>query len=488
MNYVKTRIDARRRLHGSTLAMALLAVFILSFSAATVFYYISNRYQTAFQSASWNEALVVAESGVDTAMQTLNSSITSPNTAWTGWMPSDATTFPKTYSGVLPPHTGDGNNKMYISVTVDQSVTDSAGNIWPRITSSGTAEVPGLSRVGYAPASLSTAGAKSHNSLLRKLAFKTDVTGHALHLPQTTRTVQAIAKPLSTGIFKRAATVQTSISMSGSAVVDSFDSTNPAMSTNGQYDSAKQQSHGDIATNTDGSASDLKNTFVYGNASSNGGTIKNAGNVQGTVYNNFSSTIPPVSDPTFSTVVSSPTIVNGGAVTLTAGTQSAPANYVLSKLNVPANGSLTLAAPSPGQDSYINIWVTGDVTTNGNGFITVSPGVHATIWVDGNVNVKGHAFDNENGYAQYLQINGVTPADGSTNSYAVTGHAEFIGIVNAPAYKLTVSGGGDFVGAVIMNSINFSGSAGFHYDESLAGMTNGSGAGYQVASWIEDIP
>jgi hypothetical protein len=488
----------RHSQQGSTLVMALTSLSVLAFAAAGVFYFIANRYETAFQSSSWDEALVVAESGVDTAMQAFNQS-SDPN-SWTGWTYSASSTkypYPHwTYGtatspgNTISPHTGDGNNKMFVSITVDKQITDSNGTVWPRITSSGTTEVPGLPRVGYAPAILSLTGVKNHKNMLRHIAMKGDVTNGNLHVPQVTRTVQVVAKPQTSSLFQRAVEVQNSMTMSGGAYTDSFNSQDPTKSTNGQYDPLKRQSHGDIASNTTGGTSDLMNSTVYGNASSNGGAIQNTAGVKGSVYNNFSTTIAAVSNPSFSSVNLLPTQVKnpGGPVTLTAGTASTPQNYVLSELTV-SNGSnpLILASPTPGQESYINIWVTGDLTTSGSGYIQQQPGVHATFWVNGKVTVSGSAFDNQNGYASYLTINGVTPANGATNTYTISGSANFVGVINAPSYALTLSGSGDLMGAFIMYSMNISGAAGFHYDESLAGNSGGSNLGFVVASWIEDL-
>jgi type II secretory pathway pseudopilin PulG len=104
-------MNARTHQSGSTLAMALITIAILAFAAASVFYYITNRSQTSANAGSWQEALVVAESGTDMAMSALNASVKNPGTAWTAWTPSDATTFPKTYTGVLPAHAGEGNKE-----------------------------------------------------------------------------------------------------------------------------------------------------------------------------------------------------------------------------------------------------------------------------------------------------------------------------------------------------------------------------------------
>ena len=475
---------------GSTLAMALILMAVTGFTAASVFYVLTNRYQTTFHSASWQEAMLVAESGNDIAMGALNNSLSSPSTAWTGWTPSDSTTFPKTYKGTLPSHTGDGNNKMYVNVTVDNGITDPNGKTWYRIRSKGTAELPGLRRIGFEPTVLSSDGKKNHKSFLRKLSFSNDATSGALHLPQVTRSIETLAQPLSASMWTRAMVVQNWMSMSGGAYTDSFDSTDPTKSTNGQYDVTKRQRHGDVASNVSGNSSDLRSSYVYGNASSNGGAIKNTANVQGTVYNNFSTTITPVPRPLLNNIASTPTTINNpnAPVTLVAGTAAAPANYKLSTITV-SNGAnpLILAAPTPGQDSYINIWITGKLTTSGSGYIKQLPGVHATFWVEDDVTVSGSAFDNENAYASYLTINGVTASNGSTNKWTVSGDATFIGLVNAPSYALTISGGGNYMGSLIMLNATISGAAGFHYDESLGKVGGGSGQGFKMASWIEDI-
>jgi hypothetical protein len=92
---------------------------------------------------------------------------------------------------------------------------------------------------------------------------------------------------------------------------------------------------------------------------------------------------------------------------------------------------------------------------------------------------------NQTGQAANLMITGVTPATG-TNKYTVSGSATFIGVVNAPAYALTISGGGDYMGAIIAYNASITGAAGFHYDESL-GRLGGGGSGFKVSSWLEDI-
>ena len=468
---------------GGILVITLLIIALMSMLAAAMLYRVSSRHATSYQSLGWNEALSSAEAGADLALLSLNNSLSDPATAWAAWTPSDATTFPKTYIPAIPGHSGEGNTKVFSSIVVDNGV----GSGWYRVRSTGVAELPERSMNGIEAARADTNGVKNHRSMLRKASFYTDYTGGVLHLPQVARTIEVLAAPSAGKPYARALTVKQSISMSGSAYTDSFDSSNPAYATNGQYDAAKRQSHGDIATNTDGSGSDLKNTYVYGNASSNGGTIKNTSNVQGTVTNNFQTTIPDIADPVFSTIQPSPTVISSG-MTLTGGPASAPKNYKVSSLTI-SNGAspLILDTHASGQESYVNIWVTGKTTVSGSGFIQQNPGVHVTFYCDQDVTISGGGFMNQTNTASYLQIFGVTPSSG-TNKMTVSGSGSFIGILNAPAFAMTLSGSAAFIGAAIGYSVDISGSGGFHYDQALSSVSGpGTPTSYTYSSWAEDI-
>ncbi len=475
---------------GSILATSLMSVAVLAMFAAVALYRVQPRLATTYHSASWSEALNAAESGMDMALQAMNNSVTSPGTAWAGWTPSDAATFPKTWVPTIAAHGGDGNTKIYCKVTVDNSIVDGTGAKWMRARSQGVAELPAASRAGIESGVRATNGTKTFRSILRKERFRGDQTGGVLRLPQITRTLEALAAPPGTRLYIRGLTTQNFISMSGSAYTDSFDSTDPAKSTGGQYDPLKKQSHGDIATNAAGGLSNLRSTYVWGDASSNGGAILNATNVQGNSYNNFTTTLPPVAKPVWSTFNVSPVAINnpGAPVTLPGGPAGSPQNYKLTTLTISnASNPLILAPHAAGAESYVNIWVTGKTTVSGSGFIQQQPGVHVQIFSEDDITVSGGGVMNQTNVASNLQIFGVTPASG-TNKVTVSGSANFIGILNAPAFDITISGSGRFCGAAIGNSAVLSGGGGFHYDEDLANFGGGSGnAKYQYASWIEDI-
>ncbi|MEO6751198.1 MAG: hypothetical protein ABIP85_05425 [Chthoniobacteraceae bacterium] len=479
---------------GGILVTAILMIAIMTAMTAAILYRVSSRHAASYMSVVWNEALSSAEAGNDYAIQALNKSFTSPSTAWTGWTPSDATTFPKTCNFNPSPHIGEGNTKVFAKITVDNTITDGSGLKWMRIRSIGVAECPHIKN-GLESAVSDINGVKNHKSALRKPRFYTDITGGALRLPQITRTIETISSPPGASPYTRALLVRNTINWnatSNQSFIDSFDSSNPAYSTNGMWDASKHLSNGNIATNANGSLSNLNSQTVYGNASSNGGVLQNTEGVQGTVLNNFQSTILDIPDPVFGTVQATPTSINspGAPVVLTGGSAASPKNYKLSMLKLTSNSSPLVLAPSaPGVETYINIWVTGQTALTGSGSIVVQPNVHVKFYSDGNVNLSGNGVTNQTNTAANLVWYGVTPTSGGSNpQMSINGSGNFIGVLNAPAFDISISGSGDYSGAAIGNGVSFNGSGKFHYDEALATLSGGNGTStYQVASWVEDI-
>lgn len=475
----------RRRNEGGILVTTLLLIALMSMLTAATLYRVSSRYAATYQSVCWNEALTSAEAGADLALVTLNKSLSSPSTAWAGWTPGDATTFPKTYIPTIADHAGEGNTKIFTKIVVDKDI----GGGWIRVRSTGVAELPARSVNGLEAASTDTSGVKNHRSALRKPRFYTDITGGLLHLPQVSRTVEVLAVPAANYPYMRPLTLKNTITMTGGAWTDSFDSTNPAYSTNSLYDFAKHRSRGDIATNSNGDLSDLNNSLVYGNASSNAGAIQGTANVQGVVTNNFQTTLADIPDPVFSTVEMTPTsITNPGTnVTLVGGPAASPKNYKLSQLTVAGTNGVILAPHLPGVDSYVNIWVTGKTTLTGNAYILQMPGVHVTFYGDDDMKFNGNGYMNQNNVASTLQVFGVTPNSNASRSLQVGGNGDFIGVLNAPAYDLKINGNGSMVGTAIGKTASIVGGGGFHYDEALGALPAPGASSYQYVSWMEDI-
>ena len=477
---------------GGILAATLVSMTVLAMVVAVTLGRIQPRLATTYHSASWAEALNSAETGADMALAAMNNSVASPATAWAGWSPSDATTFPKTWVPSIASHGGDGNNKVYCKITVDNSIVDGSGNKWMRVRSLGVAELPPAARTGIESAVRAVDGTKSFRSILRKENFKTDQTAGVLRLPQAVRRIEAMAAPPGARLYIRALTTANEIKLISPLYVDSFDSTDATKSTGGQWVLAKRQSNADIASNSAGGISTLNNCNVWGDASCNTGAMSGTTNVHGSQFNNFTTTIPPVAKPVFSTVNVAPGAITNPAVpvTLTGGPAASPQNYKLTDLTL-SNGTkpLILAPHLVGQESYVNIWVTGTTTISATGVIQQQPGVHVQFYGEGSIILGGGGWDNQTKLAKNLQVYGVTPAVYSTKDFRVTS-GTFIGIFNGGStFDLTISGTGTFIGAAIGREADYSGTGAFHYDEDLANFSaSGSGNSiYQYSSWIEDI-
>ena len=297
------------------------------------------------------------------------------------------------------------------------------------------------------------AGIDENDVLLRKLSFlENRYTLAALAKPQSMRMVEILAQPKSQ--FTMALLLNNQLTMSGGGWIDSFDSSNPTYSTNGLYVAAKRESNAKIGINNTNGSTDLKGTYVYGSLAYSGAAPANTSNVQGGVTTPFSKPIAPVTAPTWTSYNASPSIINNSA-TLTGGTQASPALYKVSSVTVSGGKVLTLAPYAAGQQSYIEIWVTGDFTTSGSGYILQQAGVHVTYHIQGNLNVSGSSFNNQSNVAANCIIDMVNPPTGTTQTVTVSGSGNFIGVMDAPAANYDISGSANFSGALIGNTMEY---------------------------------
>ncbi|MES2569238.1 MAG: hypothetical protein V4710_04185 [Verrucomicrobiota bacterium] len=482
------KADGRRRDGASALVAALGLVFVLSVATVYTISRITTQYHAGFQSASWEEAFRASEAGADLVMANLNQLPNNPTGAWVGWSAPDATGrrtrhYSATSNPPLVVHAGEGNTKLYASVQADPIAI--GNRTWFRIRATGIAEVPGGKRITTEASLRSVSGKKNHRSILRRIRFHTDSTGGALKLPQMSRTVELVAQPTPARLFQRALTVQNTVGMSGGAYTDSFDSTNPARSTNGLYDPLKRGSKGTVATNTAGEYSDLGNCMVWGDAMSNGGSMENISGVKGSLVNNFQTELPPVSPPQWTSMIPTPNVITGNQ-TLLAGSQAAPSRYKVNFIELKSSDSLTLVNPTPGQPAYIEIWCLGDMKTNAQAQFTIQDGVVAKFFVEGDFTIGGGGVNNQSSRAANLILYGVTPANGTPRSFKLAGSADFTGVIYCPGFDFTCVGGGNFQGAIIAKTARVTGNAGYHYDEMLGLVDSDTVGGYQMASWIED--
>jgi len=268
------------------------------------------------------------------------------------------------------------------------------------------------------------------------------------------------------------------IAMHGSGLaVDSFNSANPALSTNGQYDPTKTSTNGNVGS-VNGPVN-LGNHTINGNLSVGPNVnVPNNGQVTGQINNDF--------NPTFADVVYPSNAVwnpfpsgNGVQNIIVNGTNYSEAFLTSGDWTVPSlSGNVYV-----GTNANVRLKVTG--SSSPTGMLVDGTGLsagHLTIYMSGaSFNLSGNTFVNGDN-ATNLTYYGMP----SNTSISMSGNAEFIGTIYAPEASVSLGGGGnnnyDFIGSLIANSVTMNGHFSFHYDENLA---NYSTRGYVALSWRE---
>ncbi len=469
------------RNRGTALMFAVLAMLVLTLLGMEITRMTLNQYQNVYHASAWQESLMAAESGVDLAIVELRKNLATTGSGGafqSPWVATSGTGAWSQYGLTGLNYTGQGGTKMTMSVTVDAPTTmvNSVGWQYYRIRSIGTNAISGVGRVGDQKQDLD----------LRKLSLQVDrYTGSTLTSPQVSRKLEVIVRPMSP--FRAALVAKSQIDMTDhNIVVDSYDSTDSTKSTNGQWDVTKRQQHGDLAT--DGTLIAAGDAQVYGTASTNNGTVTGFSNITGEIRTDFWEDLPSVNAPTWSSFIVSPSS-GGNGTTLGSSTTKGATRYKLTDITLAGNGVLTITGTSTAT-TYVDIWVTGDISLKGNAQIQLDPNVIATFWVGGDVDLGGNGMQNGNGSTDdrpsHNLIYGIKPSSGS-QSIKLHGNGNMESAVYAPDASVSLSGGGSsgaFSGSVVGNTISMNGIYQVHYDESL--LNSGPPSDYKIASWFED--
>jgi hypothetical protein len=467
---------------GSILVWTVLVIAILSLLAAEVLRLVSIKYEHAIQTATWQEALLAAESGIDLGIIELRKSLyPAPNGAWSGWnnIPGDGVS---SYGLTTIPNAGLAGTPMTIEVNVDapSALKGPFGQCY-RIRTVGTMPITGSGH----------ASDNKQDTSLRRLSLRWErftngvLSPHALSAPQVSRRAEAIVRPVSA--FNQAIMSVGIVDLTDqNIVIDSYDSRDPTKSTDGLYDVLKRQQNGDVAT--DGSLIDAGNAQVYGDVATNSGTVSGAANITGIERTDFYQEPIPVSAPSWPSINPNPsTVTNTTTLTASATKGSALSRYVLNNISLSGQKTLTLAGNPDGSQTYIEVHVTGDISVSGGAEIVLAPGVSATIYFDGNVDVSGTGIINTNNQPGDLQLYGVQPPPNTTEHVNLSGNAQLSASVYAPSHDVSISGGGNsghVYGSIIGKTVTMTGVTNLHYDEasSATGMINN----YKIISWFED--
>lgn len=508
--------------------MTMLTITILTLICATTLIICTQNTAAGMQTAGWQEALLGAESGIEVAVRALNQN------SWTNWRTVSAA-LPTPAPGASPvagytyePTTGTGSAAAGAPTSSQYNYLPSARLILPSPTPFPNSEGPatvstwvtvdtgGMPSGWYrirATGETSFLASSGNSSIIARRISNNRLDGDLRNTISTRlyansggqlvnrrggnfigamRMVEAIVhKPFGWGGI----TLQHDLDMSGGGIIDYFNSnttptatflaaqtgSNPPANPYRGTDYSKQ-----LVGELNANGSDLKNTYIYGGLSysTSGSAPQNTSHVQGPIATGYSASIPTVSDPSFST----------GYLTYSGGSPpfNSTSGFTSSKikingnLTVPGGQSLHIAAGTDALGhpiTHYDIWITGDYTTSGSGYITQDAGVTTTWYVDGNMTTSGGSFINNSGKASDVSFIGVNPTNANNATFTISGSGSFVGTIMAPSYSGTISGSGSVVGAVWGNALNISGGASLHYD---AALDVGNGNTYTYVSYFED--
>ena len=121
------------------------------------FMVVQSKFRVVHQAASWDQALLSAEGGVESGLEEIRKSLYKPSIAWSGWtpstsplpgdapMPTGATSGVRSYSLKAPAFSrnGEGGQRSWAEIVVDmpRCLRDETGEQWYRIRSLGAADI-----------------------------------------------------------------------------------------------------------------------------------------------------------------------------------------------------------------------------------------------------------------------------------------------------------------------------------------------------------
>jgi hypothetical protein len=497
---MKIRNDSQSRT-ASALVAVIITITILALLASSLVVNVNNRRMTVSQASAWQEALAAAEAGVHQGIAQLEQGLAQNS------LPATSTSQTTVYLN----HAGEGpsNSRADYALTYNGY----GGNpVKPYycIVSTGMVVLPGGKSLSM----------DSRDSVLRKLNINYNLWNSKR---TATRTIEAWLKPVYTtqGPLKTDQPINLN---NHNIFVDSFNSTDPTRSVNGLPDALGLNGHlltnigqfdapnfnvplsANISTNSQ--FANIGNATVYGDVLTNGGatdangaTVTNTSNVKGEIINDYYEPLEPIYAPQWSDATVSGSVNN--SKTYTGGTLASPARYqvgtVASIGNIRLSGGkqVTFNFGTTGgipdlSKNYIELYVTGDFTTRGSGStdgsVVIVNGVNVKIYVAGDLNFSGNGLVNYNNKASSLEIYGISPTDGTTQTFTLAGSSDFYGTVYAPGADLKLAGGGgsgEFVGSFTGKSAFLNGTTQIRYDEALDG--TGRISSFKIAAWFEDV-
>jgi hypothetical protein len=434
---------------GSALITVLLMAAVVAILAAHLLTRATQEQKLATRSYYQSVALNLAEAGIEEAMWALNNNYAGTAHGWST--------------------TGDGTGARRRSTTTGLSLAQGSGEIHLRIdqpaTNTPTVTALGIVRLPNQPPVMK----QLHVKLLRR------------------------------SIWANAIVAKGSVTFNGTRVsIDAYDSlVGPWHSTSNRLDRAT------VATNlaTNGGLA-VNNADIFGSVATGGGKplVGPTGSILGAtspsglpdntdpanVRKDFAYNIPDAVLPT-STPITLGVINNTITLPRAGDTPDANGRYVYSSTGININNKILTI------DGKVDLIVTGDVDVGGgSGAIVINSGANRNLnlYAAGDISISGSGAMNLTSSPPNMTIYGTrTQAQVATLGYqefSLSGNASYSGLVYAPNAEITLRGGGSsgrFDGAIIGQTVTFSGNYEFHYDVQLGGIQ--SDRYFRPSDWLE---
>ena len=421
-----------RREPGFILLSTLGFVLVIGITLGSYLLLVRQEDQTVVRSQCWNNALAMAEAGVDEALAQMNAS---PNDfSANGWGPGAGAT---TYGPV---------SRTLMSGSYTTRIVIESGV--PTIYSTGSTSVPGTDQ-------------------------------------QVSRTVKVTVTSQQQSPFIVGLGAVGNINMNGNGMATaSWDSMTNTLSSNGLFVATLISTNGDVASVL--GIVDIGNHTINGNLylGPTASYASGSNQVAGTIYYDYNVQFPPATLPTSDNLFGSGNTISWLPAPVTSGGKSSTNTftsngyYYVNNSNpiyvAPGVTSVVQVATTSFNPSFVNI---GGGTTNSGTLIIYQDSGSATL----GGNSGGGAIGNRPENFIYYGLTNVT-------SVTLSGTSTFIGAIYAPEATLTLNGGGkanNLEGSAIVYSATMNGHYNIWYDEALANWVMGPSRGYIPTSWQE---
>ena len=441
---MKILLTSRRRVRGLTYATVIVAMITIGTLLAAYLKLVAVQNQLVTRSQTWNRSVPILESGIEEAIAHMNKN-GSPDSAGVvnliamandGWNNHGSLNGPWYKLGWM------GGDYYRVSISA-----------WDGTT----AQCPSISSTGWVKQLPAFALRGSRGPLLAQSEF----TGYSRRMVNCTTT--------NNPIFSKGLVARNGINMNGNNVtVDSYDSSNPAFSTNGRWDEDKRRDRGDVASNDT-----LTNVINVGNANVWGRVATGSGIQPGYFTDDMNVEFPDVVLPPGSRGWLGP--VGGPNYTLVAG------DY---RLDSPLSGKIVVAP-----NANVRLLLTDGIKFTGQDSLTIGSNANIKIYLDctsasiTGQGILGQGISNGSGTPNQCQIYGTS----LLTDLDIGGNGEATCVVYAPYANVKLHGGGtsnqDFSGALIAKTFTFTGNYMIHYDEALG--RTGNWRGFTITSWNE---